>query len=220
MLPLVGCSVPHAEYRYFNLTKSVAEVTGPGNNNILVESNEGTWWGFPRSQPDLRIPEGATEMGMRFEFITDNYFTNGNKGHFAVGIRGDGYNDLLGRGIVIGNVTELAGDSATSQPAAIAIESFWTTGNAVYGKAGESVELKNNTHYRVSIVSKGERAETIGYTLEKKVEGHWVKLATREMVDYKGIGKTDPTLGGWFIAEVFSTHSWKFNISNLTVWYE
>lgn len=209
-----------AEIEYYSVTKPMPEATAPGNANLMVESNKGTWFGPVLSQPGITMPTGYTTMGMRFEFTTDSYFSASNAGHIAIGIRGDGYNGLLGRGIVIGNVSGLSGDSGTSQAAAIAIESFWATGNAVYGKATEGTVLENDTLYRVTIVSKGVDAEVIGYTLEKKIDAYWVTVDQREVVDHKGKGQVSADLAGWFIVEVFSNHAWNYQIKNLNVWYE
>lgn len=205
---------------WYSVTKAAPGETAPGNANILVESSQGTFFGALLSEPAQLMPAGTTSMGMRFEFYTDNYFTQGNQGHIAIGLRGDGYNGLLGRGIVIGNVTGLAGESATTHPASIAIESFWADGNAVYGKHTESTGLENETHYRVTVVSSGANAEVIAYTLEKKYDTNWVKVAHREIVDFKGLNKISPQLGGWFAVEVFSQHAWNYQLRNLVTWYE
>ncbi len=79
-----------------------------------VASGGRVWQGHVDSDPGAVPPPGASTHHLAFDFESDDYFRRDNRGHFAVGLRGDarsdangdGAPDLRGGGVVLGNVTE------------------------------------------------------------------------------------------------------------------
>jgi hypothetical protein len=196
-----------------------------------VASGGRVWQGHVDSDPGAVPPPGASTHHLAFDFESDDYFRRDNRGHFAVGLRGDarsdangdGAPDLRGGGVVLGNVTEYPrhGDCGpTKRPSTIAIESFWAGGNCIH-PLSEGPELRNGTRYRVAVsyrVAAGATpARRITYTLSQRTAGGWTRIATRSVDDR--INPSPPDLGGWFLVEVFSTHDWTFRVYNLRQWW-
>ncbi|MES2821851.1 MAG: hypothetical protein V4812_22995 [Pseudomonadota bacterium] len=205
---------------YYIITKpedSNGQPRPPGGTDLVVQAPWDTWNGPIATPPGTKLPLGCSAMRMSFEFRSADYFSADNIGHFAIGIRGNLDNGLLGRGIILGNVSALHPDEATRQVNTLAVESFWREGVRVYGPQTEGPALRNNEDYRVTIECSRVDATAIGYMIERKVGGRWTERVRKRVIDTFGKGKVPADDGGFFIAEVFSQHRWQMHIRNLNV---
>ncbi len=179
----------------------------------------------------LTQPPGTTSHHLEFEFESDDYFRPGNKGHFAIGLRGDGLSDangdgipdLQGGGVVLGNVTEYPKRAAcgpTRRPGTIVIEGFWAGGNCIHSRT-EGPELRNGERYRVAIAyrvdSRAKPMREISYTISRREPRGWKRLASHSASD--DANPSPVSLGGWFFVEVFSTHDWTVRVYNFRQWW-
>ncbi|MET1079631.1 MAG: hypothetical protein ABWY06_16590 [Pseudomonas sp.] len=209
-----------AQSAYYHITKPEDSTGQPrpiGDADLIVEAPWGTWNGLIATPLGENMPAGCTTMVLGFEFSSPDYFSDTNGGHFAIAIRGVAGDGLLGRGIIIGNVTGLPPGQATQQTNTLAVESFWKNGAHVYGPETEGPALHNDVEYRLSLECSLADASLIAYVLEEKVRGKWAHALRREVRDRHGRGKVDSQYGGFFIAEVFSEHRWQMNIRDLKV---
>lgn len=205
---------------YYIITKpedSTGRPRPPGNTDLVVQAPWDTWNGPIATPPGTKLPAGCSAMRMGFEFRSPDYFSANNLGHFAIGIRGNLDNGLLGRGVILGNVTALPPDQATRQTNTLAVESFWREAVHVYGPQTEGPPLQNDVDYRVLIECSRVDATAIGYAIEQKVNGRWTGRVRRRVLDTFGRGQVPADDGGFFIAEVFSEHRWEMHIRNLSV---
>ena len=206
-----------------------------------VTSEWGTWPGFIATPLGMLQEPGKKSFVLEFDLRSQGYFSAQNIGHVSVGIRGQfaGIEHLGGRGIIIGNVIDYpefathAGCGPTSQTPVIAIESYWPGDNCVLGWT-ESEPLKNDVSYRIQVKNSDvwknpiHKAKLIEYRLMAQENGQWVTRSQMKAWDLAPLGgnftasagNVSPDLGGWWIGEVFSTHSWKIFISNLHTWQE
>jgi hypothetical protein len=206
-----------------------------------VTSAWGSWTGFIATPPGVLLESGKKSFVLEFDLLSHGYFSEENIGHISVGIRGEfgGIEHLEGRGIIIGNVTGYpefathAGCGPTSKTNVIAIESYWPGDNCVLGWT-ESEPLKDDVAYRIQVRNSDvwkspiHRAKLIEYRLMAQENGQWVVRSQIKVWDPPPLsgnftaspGNVSPDLGGWWIGEVFSTHSWKVLISNLHTWQE
>lgn len=184
--------------------------------------------------PPLRSNERQT---MTLEFRGSNYFSPGNIGHFAIGIRGDSlkdvdgdqHRDVLGRGVVLGNVTQYPAQPGqrdcgpAHQTNSLVFESFWAGGNCVFGghpPPGGHPILRDGVWYRLQLWSGPQcnrRGLFIGYALaELRPDKRWKFVASHIVPDDSR--NTSPShLSGWFIGEVSSRHDWTMRIRGLKV---
>jgi hypothetical protein len=210
-----------AWYKITKSTASVGQTRPPGNTDLLVEAPFGSWNGFIALPEGTRMPVGKSIATLQFEFMSPNYFSDTNIGHFAIAVRGDIKGGLQGRGVVIGNVTGLPPANATTIRNTTATESFWLGGNHVYGPTTQGIALQNNVWYRMNVISHQADAGGIWYVLEKKrTDGSWESVVNRAIVDGVGLGKVPANYGGWFIAEVFSEHAWTMHLKNVNWTYK
>lgn len=149
---------------------------------------------------------------LSFEFSTEDYFTPENKGHFAVGLQGHWEGGLHGRGVVIGNVSELAREGKCA-PAPrghrVVIEGFHGQSNCVYGLSSASIPLMNGEHYRLEVVSEGR---LVSYRLEQKVGERWHAVSNASVFDEDG---QEVAGGQWWVGEVFSPKGWQMKFFNV-----
>lgn len=184
------------------------------NGVTTVESPWGSWTGYIATPP--KTLEGQRH-NLSFDFTSPDYFRDGNSGHFAIGIHGNGY-AIEGRGVVLGNVAAYPdfgdGCRGSTLPNAVVFESYWASGNCVMGWS-ESPALRNGALYHLKISSGKDRV--ISYELHQYINSKRYLIAERKTYDYSA-NESSPDNGGWFIAEVFSSHDWTLRISNLEEW--
>lgn len=189
-----------------------------------------SWQGTIALPAGTKMPAGAVGAQLRFEFLSQNYFSSANIGHFTIGIRGealldannDGQTDLQGRGIIIGNVSAMSPYGTRCGPTpltnTIAIESYRAGGNCVYGSQTAGPSLMDGVRYRITIRSEnssaGIKAEYISYLLERQDGGQWSPLLVKRIAD-DYVASVSPDLGSWWIAEVFSQHDWQVDLTNV-----
>jgi hypothetical protein len=180
----------------------VTTITGP----------YGSWTGYISTLPGKLA---GNRHVLEFDFTSPDYFSDQNSGHFAIGIHGNGYT-IEGRGVVIGNVKGYPYRDDGCRPAtttnAVAFESYWLGGNCVFGWS-ESEPLENFREYHLKITSGKDKVVT--YDLSKYALGRRYLISSQRTYDYSdNFSALDN--GGWFIAEVFSSHDWTMYINNLT----
>lgn len=163
-----------------------------------------------------QLPPGTYGQRLEFEFQAHNYFGQENIGHMTIGVRGESI-AVGGRGIVIGNLTEYGSRDAACQPTTsrnvIAIESYWSDGNCVYGSTSQSSTLSNDQRYKVVIDSATDG--NIGYKLFAKTTNNAWQLLDQIYISDTFNYKVEQNLSGWWIAEVFSTHQWTVDFYNI-----
>lgn len=199
---------------------------------ICHEARQKCWQGYIATPPGRLMPPGAVAHRLQFTFRSENYFRNGNTGHFAIGVRGDavsdadgdGRTDIRGAGIILGNVSQyrnrgkgceapwFAGDRA-------AVETFWTGGNCVYGASTATQEgLRDNVDYLVTLESRdtksGEAGRLVRYRIQRTLQGLTIPVGEGAVVD--SLSPLKGNLGGLFILEVFSGRPWEVQIKGLT----
>ena len=176
------------------------------------------------AQQQTPLPNWVSEYRLSFFAIFTNYFGPQNKGHFAIVARGghgdansDGIPDLDGRGFIIGNVSQYphgpGGSGPAPHPSCAVIESFWPGGNAVYGECCSSPELSNGVRYHFDLRVRDSGYKERGRIIELRIEGGG-EYYEHTMFDHLGKSKGD--MAGFTILEVFSDHTWRVDITNLT----
>lgn len=214
---LLSCNVLAASHGDYVLEKR--------NDVITVESEKygrwNTWIGD--SKP---WPKEAVSQTLSFEFETDSYFKEGNIGHLFLMLSADAPHKYLnGRGVIIGNVSKYPASQGGCSPSgvknAVVIETFWKTGNCVYGELSSSVPLVNDVRYKLTIVVEKTKVVEEGritrYKLEQKVGSIFKEISFSSVYENKPVVNG---YGGFTIGEVFSTHDWTFNIYNLEEKFE
>lgn len=191
-------------------------------NTLLTKISNpkfGEWYG---SRIELNRPawDKTNTHTLQFEFETSNYFTDDNAGHFAIAVAANSStSQLLGRGVIIGNVSgygkRKAGCATYASGNRVILESFWRTGNCVWGDVSTSVRLVNNERYRLTVrterTSADEPAKVMSYRLEQSIGGNWQEIGRAMIYD----PNTIPLEGGWFILEVFSNKPWEMRLFNV-----
>lgn len=192
-------------------------------------------FGFPSGT----VPFGMTTMVMRFDFKSNGFFTAEPAAHLPILLLakwqnsnptppspGAGAGLLLGRGIIIGNVSTAA--NGCSGGNIVEIESFRPTSNRLYpascsagGTGTSNVRLADNTTYHIDIsVSKtnyiqGQNVNVI-YSLWNSTG---VLLTQGSALDITTEIPTD--LGGWAVGQVLSNTNpntnWSIEFNNLNV---
>lgn len=143
--------------------------TSLGSNICTISS----WYSLSISAPStgymsnyenigIKLTRSTSSMGVgsvaEFKFRSSNFFVSSNATHMAVILRGlVTTSTLQGKGIIIGNVTGYGAHSgvckATTLPHDIGVESFWSTGNCVYGSASNPQNLRDGVIYSVKVVA-------------------------------------------------------------------
>ncbi|MEM7054630.1 MAG: hypothetical protein AAF446_08800 [Pseudomonadota bacterium] len=173
-----------------------------------------------------------------FDFESPDYFGPDLTGHWAIAIRADGVSDrsgngrpdLEGRGLILGNVSGI--DEAfpcgpTGTESTITMEAFWAGGNCVFGRSTEGPRLENNTRYRVQLVSSVQAIPWLTLFINNRyrlwrIEPSGQAILIGSGTYYETLTGSIPlnnpaakNLGGFFITEVMSQHSWQFAIFDL-----
>lgn len=185
----------------------------------VTSSIFGSWYANPLLAHPIIIGTFSTQKPykLEFEFSSNDYFIESNSGHFAVGMQGSywqatGRAAITGRGVVIGNVSAYPNSGKCSpQPYGhrVSLEGFYGTTNCVYGNSTASIPLINGEKYKITITA---HDRVVSYNLFQKVQNRWVSVSSAAVYDDGGSADYG---SGWWITEVFSTHSWTFNIANL-----
>lgn len=207
-----------------------------GDDSPMIVSPWGSWIG---SLEHAHPMDYQKTHELIFEFETPDYFETNNIGHFAIAARAGTSNGLQGRGIILGNVTLYNPTNAPCTPTSltntIAIEHFiGTEGNCVYGNYSQGVSLQNNLRYRVQLTSSyvkipwSEDITITRYTLWERKDARWKFRASSAITELlsgptfrspeHSVTPLIPALDsmGFFVLEVFSSHTWSFNIYNMT----
>lgn len=212
-LTLLMVSAHSTEYNYGNYV-----LTNQGGVKTTTSTFFGSWDGAIMVKPSNGPTSSHT---VQFEISSPNYFSPQNIGHISVGVRGSATNSLQGRGIVIGNLTEYTivgqGCSKTPYNNTIAIESYWTTSNCVWGETTSSEVFQNNVKYRVTVsnvdAESGDKAKIIKYKVERWNGWTWYPGPEQAVYDYKN--SLSSNFNGWWLLEAFSTHDWTIYINNV-----
>ncbi|MDG9930696.1 MULTISPECIES: hypothetical protein [unclassified Pseudomonas] len=163
-----------------------------------------------------------------------------NIGHFAVGVRaGYSANGLEGRGVIIGNVSGYgvfpnSPCGQTSLKSTIAIEHYYGyAGNCVFGPSTQGPQLQDGIKYRVRVVSSyggvlfPNNYRTAYDIWQAQPNGSWSHLTGKSVMEPVngptplGNGYVTPPIvppldsQGFFMAEVFSSHAWSVEVTNL-----
>ena len=132
----------------------------PGQPHVGIESAQGDAGTDVFGLPQGKRPLGMRTQVMQFRFRSRGFFQHEPGAHIDIGLTGIWHKDdpntpenearLLGRGIVIGNVSL----AAHGCPAArvIEIESYYDDGNRLFAESC-SPPLKEDTWYRLTLLA-------------------------------------------------------------------
>lgn len=138
---------------YSNGSRSISV----GNPLLSTSPAGGSPNGIFLSRNTLPAGLGAGSVA-EFKFQGTNYFEANNTHHFSVVLRGkvSTTNPIQGKGIIIGSAHQYQGHSgvckSTSKPNTISVESFWTTGNCLFGDIPRTPTLRNGVIYAVKVI--------------------------------------------------------------------
>ncbi|MGB8716625.1 MAG: hypothetical protein WCD66_09735 [Rhodanobacteraceae bacterium] len=195
----------------------------PGQPQLGIESAQGDAGTDVFGLPEGKRPLGMHTQVMQFRFRSRGFFEHEPGAHIDIGLAGTWRKDdpntpenearLLGRGIVIGNVSLAAQGCPASQM--IEIESYYDDGNRLF--AGScSPSLQENTWYRLTLL-----AGTNGRTAYRLRDEQGRLLAQSVVRDDRPQLSAD--LSGWWIGHVFSNRhpldEWAIDFAHLRVYW-
>lgn len=173
--------------------------------------------------PDSKRPRGMHTQVMQFRFRSRGFFDSEPAAHIDIGLTGAWRKDdpdtpeneglLVGRGIIIGNVSQAASGCAAAR--VIEIESYYRRGNRLFD-ASCSPSLEGNTWYQITLIVDSDG--TVGYRL-RDAQGR--VLAQSLISDPDTQASADR--GGWWIGHVFSNMDpradWSIDFHALRVYW-
>ena len=173
--------------------------------------------------PEAGMPAGMHSQVMRFRFRSRGFFTQEPGAHVDLGLTGAWRKDdpatpvheglLVGRGIIIGNVSQAQQGCAGARM--IQIEAFYRRGNRLFGDSC-SPPLQEQAWYSLSVVA-GSNGQ-IGYVLRDA----WGEVLARHLV-HDLTDQVPADLGGWWIGHVFSNSNvqadWAVDFAGLEVYW-
>lgn len=142
----LGTRVVTLENRWNSSTSTGGYVTHLPNTGFM----------FHRGSSTVGLQRGSV---LEFKFKASNYFSMEYpaNGHMAIGVRGSLTSGIEGKGVVIGDVSQYTPHDSvcgpTSLKADITFESFWSSGNCVFGERPDAQLLQNDTLYSVRVIA-------------------------------------------------------------------
>lgn len=181
MSSLKGKGITAAAIPYLNYTIAVDRPTSLGTNictfssmnstlNITTPST-GYMTNFENNR--IRVTRSTSSVGAgsvaEFKFRSTNFFVSSNDAHMSVLLRGSvATTPIQGKGIVIGNVSRYQAHSGVCKPTSlqhdISVESFWSSGNCVYGSVTNPQQLRDEVIYSVKVVA-NDISKTISFRI-------------------------------------------------------
>lgn len=201
--------------------------------SVAVVSSKYGAWGATRSprgwSPCLYSldPPPAQFRLHRLEFTWNStgYLVPENVGHVFVCLRSpaladfdsDGQLDLVGVGMVIGNVSGYpvlgGGSGPAPYPNAATIETFGGNTNALYGESTTSPQMHDGTDYRVSISSEDTRAGERGRLVRMSVAGPTDAPFQCTLFDHRAT--YDGEHAAMIVGEAFGELAWTITLSDV-----
>ncbi len=168
-------------------------------------------------------PPGMQTQVMQFRFRSRGFFDSEPAAHIHIGLAGTWHKDdpktpeneglLVGRGIIIGNVSQAPAGCSTAR--VIEIESYYRRGNRLFD-ASCSPPLEENAWYQIAVLAGSNGA--VGYQL-RDAQG---RILTQFLQSDSDEQSPDDH-GGWWIGHVFSNQhpqtNWSLDFHGLRVYW-
>lgn len=195
----------------------------PGPHHAGLEVASGSTGTDVFGLQEANRPPGMHTQVMQFRFRSRGFFDSEPAAHIDIGLAGAWHKDdpdtpdneglLVGRGIIIGNVSQAP--SGCNAARVIEIESYYRRGNRLFD-ASCSPPLEENTWYQIALIAGDNGA--VGYRL-RDAQGR--VLAQPLLSDTDAQSAADH--GGWWIGHVFSNQhphaDWSIDFHDLRVYW-